>query len=104
MLRRVALERTDDSEERIAYIFNVTRIGELGTTLAITSSMLRFLVKANVVHSSQILVTVLMETILCFETSVLTGATRRNIPEDAILHSHRRENLISYIALTGWTL
>jgi hypothetical protein len=28
----------------------------------------------------------------------------RNIPEDDILHSHRRENLKSYIALTGWTL
>jgi hypothetical protein len=26
------------------------------------------------------------------------------IPEDAILHSHRRENLKSYIALTGWAL
>jgi hypothetical protein len=31
------------------------------------------------------------------ETSVLTRATRRNNPEDTILHSHRRENLISYI-------
>jgi hypothetical protein len=26
------------------------------------------------------------------------------IPEDSILHSHRRENLKSYIALTSWTL
>jgi hypothetical protein len=26
------------------------------------------------------------------------------IPEDGILHSHFRENLKSYIALTGWTL
>jgi hypothetical protein len=30
------------------------------------------------------------------ETSVLTRATLRNIPEDSILHSHRRENLKSY--------
>jgi hypothetical protein len=33
------------------------------------------------------------------ETSVLTRATRRNNPEDTILHSHRRENLKSYIVL-----
>jgi hypothetical protein len=26
------------------------------------------------------------------------------IPQEDILHSHRRENLKSYIALTGWTL
>jgi hypothetical protein len=31
------------------------------------------------------------------ETSVLTRATRRNNPEDTILHSHRRENLKAYI-------
>jgi hypothetical protein len=30
------------------------------------------------------------------ETPVLTRATRRNIPEETILHSHRRENLKSY--------
>jgi hypothetical protein len=34
------------------------------------------------------------------ETSVLTRATRRNNPEDTILHSHRRENLKSYIRKT----
>jgi hypothetical protein len=32
------------------------------------------------------------------ETSVLTRATRRNNPEDTIIHSHRRENLKSYTA------
>jgi hypothetical protein len=36
------------------------------------------------------------------ETSVITRATRRNIPEDSILHSHHRENLKSYIKRMGW--
>jgi hypothetical protein len=39
-----------------------------------------------------------------YETVVLTGATRPDVPEDGILHSLRRENLKSYIALTVWTL
>jgi hypothetical protein len=34
-----------------------------------------------------------MEAIRFFETSVFTKARRRNIPEDSILYSHRRENL-----------
>jgi hypothetical protein len=53
MLRRVALVRTDGSEE--------------------------------------------LEWLSSSETSVLTGSTRRNMPEDVILHSHRLENLKSYI-------
>jgi hypothetical protein len=36
MLRHVALVRTDVSEELSATIVRVTRIGELGTTLAVT--------------------------------------------------------------------
>jgi hypothetical protein len=38
MLRHVALVRTDVSEELSTSIIRVTRIGELGTTLAITSN------------------------------------------------------------------
>jgi hypothetical protein len=38
MLRRVALVRTDVSEDLSASIVRVTRIGELGTTLAVTSN------------------------------------------------------------------
>jgi hypothetical protein len=52
MLHRIALVRTDVSEELMASIITVTRIGELGTR------------------------------------SVLTRATLRNIPEDAILHEN----------------
>jgi DNA-binding TFAR19-related protein (PDSD5 family) len=57
MLRRVALVRTDVSEEVSATFIRVARIGEIGPALA----------------------------------------TRRNIPKDAILHSHRRKNLKFYI-------
>jgi hypothetical protein len=39
-----------------------------------------------------------------FLRDVLTRATRRNIPEDAILRSHRRENLKYYMLIRSRVL
>jgi hypothetical protein len=54
-------------------------------------SVLPLLVTANLVPSSPILVTLMMEAIRYSEMSVVTRVTRRNIPEDGILYSHRPE-------------
>jgi hypothetical protein len=61
--------------------------------------VLRLLVTDNVVPSSPILVTMMMEAIHSCETSVFTRVTRRNVPEDDLLHSHRRDYLKSYICV-----
>jgi hypothetical protein len=72
--------------------------------LVFLRSVRRFLVTTSVVPSLPILVILMMEGLRFSETPVLTRATWRNIPEEDILRSYRRENIKSYIALTGWTL
>jgi hypothetical protein len=62
------------------------------------------LVPVNVVSNSLILSTLMTDAIFSSESYFLTRFTLRHIPEDDIFHSHRRENLKSYIALAGWTV
>jgi hypothetical protein len=69
---------TDVSEEIIAPIFRIERIRKIGKNV--------------------------MEATRPSETSVLTRPTRYGFPDDGILHSHRRERLKFYVALTVWDL
>jgi hypothetical protein len=67
------LLRTNVSEERIASIIRMTRIGEHAANYSIVflRSVLRFPVIANVVLSSLIVFTLKMETIRCSESRFL---------------------------------
>jgi hypothetical protein len=66
--------------------------------------MRRLLVTANVVPSSPILVTPMMEALRYSKISVLTKATWYNIPEDGFLHSHHHENLKSYLFVCSFAV
>jgi hypothetical protein len=73
ILRRAALVRTDVLEEFSASIIKVTRVGELRTMLAVTSNRRMQLVTANVVLSSTIIVTLMMEALRSPKRRFLQG-------------------------------
>jgi hypothetical protein len=83
MLRRVALVRTDVSEEPSASFIRVTRICELGTTQAATSN--RRTLRRNTKWERKL------------KWNSELWIPLGNIPENTILHSHRRKNLKSSI-------
>jgi hypothetical protein len=86
MYFRVAVIKTDVSEELITSIIRV-------------SSVFQLLVTANDVPSALSLSTLIMEAIESYDTTVLTPATLRHIAEADGLHSHRRANFRSYRVL-----
>jgi hypothetical protein len=53
MLHRLALVRTDVSEEPSASFIRVIRIGEVGTTLAVSSNRRTLLITTKFLSSSQ---------------------------------------------------
>jgi hypothetical protein len=82
MLRRMAVVRTDVSE------------GRFHSYVLFHGALRRLLITSNIVPSLQILFALIMEAINSSETLVLAKGTRRNIPEDGILHANFQPDIM----------
>jgi hypothetical protein len=82
-------------------------VGEVNRGRMVSSGMLRRVALVGTDVSKELSassIRVMKEALSSSKTLVLTGATRRNTPEDTILHSHRRENLKYYKVNRGMEL
>jgi hypothetical protein len=107
MLHRVALVRTDVSEELSASIIRVTRIGERETTLlcdiVFLCSLHQLLVMASI-PSSPILFTLMMEALSSSETRFLQephGVTSQKTAY--FIHRDDVSGILFFIYLWGWS-
>jgi hypothetical protein len=71
----VSLVKTDVSKERIASSMRVKRNNDVGKNVSSNQQLKHVVYTANIVPSSLILLTLIMEVICSFETSVLTVAS-----------------------------
>jgi hypothetical protein len=99
MFRHVALVRNDVSEEHIASIIKVTRIGELGTPLTVTRN--RRMLRRNTINSSEIIREALQSVLGIYEDITLFFQAKL-MAKISSTHLHRSASFSPYDAYHRW--